>query len=76
MGEFDDDALLRAFGQAGQAFFPGLAVLSDEIQRQHGVRMIGEIEAIQAEYYAITGARRLTHPASRKVTDAAHQLLL
>jgi LysR family transcriptional activator of nhaA len=70
-GEFDDDALMRAFGQAGGGYFPGAAALADELGMQYGVRLAGHAEHLHAAYYAITGERRISHPAVRAVTGAA-----
>jgi LysR family transcriptional activator of nhaA len=74
-GEFDDDALMRAFGQAGGGYFPGAAALAEELGRQHGVRLVGRAPGIHEAFYAITGERRISHPAVRAVTGAAPALL-
>lgn len=70
-GEFDDDALMRAFGQAGGGYFPGAAALADELAGQYGVRLAGRADHLHAAYFAITGERRISHPAVRAVTGAA-----
>ena len=70
VGEFDDGALMMAFGQAGGGYFPAPAVLAEVIERQFGVRRVGQVEDIQDDFYAITGERRSTHPAVRAVTEA------
>lgn len=74
-GEFDDDALMRAFGQAGGGYFPGAAMLAEELRSQHGVRLVGRAEGLYEAFYAITGERRISHPAVRAVTGAAPELL-
>lgn len=74
-GEFDDDALMRAFGQAGGGYFPGPAVLAEEIQRQYGVRLVGRTGSVHEAFYAITGERRISHPAIRAVTGSARDIL-
>jgi LysR family transcriptional activator of nhaA len=74
-GEFDDDALMRAFGQAGGGYFPGAAALAEELRAQHGVRMVGRAEGLFEAFYAITGERRISHPAVRAITGAAADLL-
>jgi LysR family transcriptional activator of nhaA len=71
VGEFADAALMKAFGAAGQGIFPAPAVLAGEVAAQYGVREIGRTAAVRDAFYAITGERRITHPAVRIVTDAA-----
>jgi LysR family transcriptional regulator, transcriptional activator of nhaA len=71
VGEFDDAALMKAFGQAGRGVFPAPAVLASEVERQFNVREIGRTSAVREAFYAITGERRITHPAVLTVTDAA-----
>jgi len=74
-GEFDDDALMRAFGQAGGGYFPGAAALAEELRAQHGVRLVGRAEGLCEAFYVITGERRISHPAVRAMTGAASDLL-
>lgn len=71
VGEFDDGALMMAFGQAGGGYFPAPAVLSEAIEAQFGVSRVGVVEDIQDAFYAITGERHVTHPAVLAVTAAA-----
>ncbi len=67
VGEFDDGALMMAFGQAGGGYFPAPAVLGEAIAAQFGVRRVGLAEDIQDVFYAITGERHITHPAAQAV---------
>lgn len=71
MGEFDDGALMKAFGQAGRGLFPAPVVLATELAGRYGVHLVGKIDAVREGYWLITGERRLTHPAVRAVADAA-----
>lgn len=75
VGEFDDGALLKAFGQAGRGVFFAPAVIGGEIAAQYGVRELGRVAGVREAYYAITGERRITHPAVRAVTEAARDAL-
>lgn len=76
VGEFDDAALMKAFGEAGRGIFPAPVVLRREIEAQYGVKMIGLAEGVREAYYAITGERRISHPAVKVVTSAARDHLL
>ena len=70
VAEFDDSALMKAFGQAGNAAFPGPEAIAKEISRQYGVRSLGRV-AVRERYYAISAERRLKHPGVMAVTTAA-----
>jgi len=71
MGEFDDGALMKAFGQAGAGFFPGPAVLAEEICARYNVRCFGRVESIHESFWSITVERRISHPAIMTVMEAA-----
>jgi len=75
VGEFDDTALMKAFGQAGVGVFPVPAVIADEVLQQYGVEVIGRAEEVVVRYYAISLERRLTHPAVVAVSLAGKQEL-
>ncbi|MDX1253119.1 MAG: transcriptional activator NhaR [Gammaproteobacteria bacterium] len=75
VGEFDDTALMKAFGQAGAGVFPMPAVTAEAVQHQYGVEIVGRAEEVVVKYYAISVERRLTHPAVVTVSQAAKQAL-
>lgn len=75
VGEFDDSALMKAFGQSGIGIFIAPSVIADEVRRQYGVEAIGRIDEVTERFYAISVERRLTHPAVVAVTEAARQEL-
>lgn len=62
IGEFDDSALLKSFGQAGSGLFVAPSAIAADVCRQYGVESVGRIEGVMEELYAITTERRLTHP--------------
>lgn len=70
VGEFDDSALMKAFGEGGAGVFPSPTLIADEVCRQHGVRLLGTAERVKDSFYAILVERRLTHPAVRAITEA------
>jgi LysR family transcriptional activator of nhaA len=71
VGEFDDSALMTAFGQAGTAAFPAPAVIEREVAGQYKVQAIGRMKQVRERYYAISAERRLKHPAVVAITNAA-----
>ncbi len=75
VGEFDDTALMKSFGEAGVGVFPVPEVILEEVCRHYGVEPAGRLDEIQVSYYAISLERRLTHPAVLAVSQQAHQLL-
>ncbi len=71
VGEFDDTALMKAFGKAGAGIFPAPAILTDEIRSQYEAESIGRADSVTARYYAISIERKLTHPAVVAISEAA-----
>jgi len=70
-GEFDDSALLKAFGEAGAGIFAGPGAIEAEICRMYRMAVIGQTDKITERYYAISPERRLSHPSTVMITDAA-----
>lgn len=71
IGEFDDAALLKAFGAEGRGVFMSPAVLEDETCSQYGVQVIGRAPELEEEFFAISVERRITHPCVAAITRAA-----
>ena len=69
--EFDDSALMKAFGREGRGVFPAPAVLAAEIARQYEVVELGTGADLVEEFYGISVERRITHPAIAAITEAA-----
>jgi LysR family transcriptional regulator, transcriptional activator of nhaA len=74
-GEFDDSALMKAFGARGLGVFAAPRVLEDLIRDQYGVSVIGRVDEVRETFYAITVERRLRHPAVVAVAEAARDAL-
>lgn len=75
VGEFDDSALLKAFGQAGIGLFSAPEVIAEQIIKQYKVEMIGRTEEVREQFYAISAERKLKHPAVLAVREAAKSRL-
>ncbi len=71
IGEFDDAALMKAFGAEGRGIFITPTVLEDETCSQYGVRVLGRSPELVEEFYAISIERRITHPCVVAITQAA-----
>jgi len=73
LGEFDDSALLKAFGQAGVGLFVAPTAIAGYVCTHYDVEAIGRIDEVSEQVYAITTERRLTHPAIIAISRAAQQ---
>lgn len=62
VGEFDDTALMMAFGQAGAGYFAAPTAIESALVRENDVQVVGRIDAVREQIYAITTERKLTHP--------------
>lgn len=75
VGEFEDSALLKVFGQTGLGIFPAPAVIAENVQRQYQVRPVGRVDAIRERFYAISVERKLEHPAVVAISEEARHKL-
>lgn len=75
VGEFDDTALMNAFGREGRGVFIGPAVLEAQIATQYRVGVLGRTEELVEEFFAISVERRISHPSVAAITRAARAKL-
>lgn len=75
VGEFDDSALMQAFGQSGSGIFIGPSVIADEVKRQCGVELIGQTDTVRESFYAISVERKVKHPGIVAITEGARREL-
>lgn len=73
VGEFDDGALMKSFGHAGAGVFPAPTVIATELAAQYGLVKLGCTDAIKEQFFLITVERKISHPAARVVSEAAHK---
>jgi LysR family transcriptional activator of nhaA len=71
VGEFDDSALMKAFGEAGAGVFPAPAASVPDVTAHYRVVKLGETEEVRERFFLISAERRLTHPAARAVSENA-----
>ena len=71
VGEFDDSALMTAFGQAGVGVFPVPTVVEAETVAAYGVKVLGRSAEARTEYFAISAERRVTHPCVLAIAESA-----
>jgi LysR family transcriptional activator of nhaA len=75
VGEFDDSALMKVFGQAGAGIFVAPSAIADEVARHYGAKIIGSTDDVREQFYAISVERRLSHPAVVAITETARAWL-
>ena len=73
VGEFDDSALLKAFGEAGFGAFGGPTVIEAEICRMYRTEVIGRAPDVRESFYAISPERKLKQDAVVAITDIARK---
>jgi LysR family transcriptional activator of nhaA len=75
VGEFEDSALVKAFGQAGAGVFVAPMVIEKQVRKQYEVRCVGCVDGVTERIYAITVERRIKHPGVMAISQAARHLL-
>ncbi len=75
VGEFEDSALMKAFGKTGAGIFIAPTAIADEIENEYGVTAIGRTNEVRAQFYAISVERKISHPAVAAITKTAREWL-
>ena len=75
VGEFDDSALMKAFGHGGIGIFIAPTATLREVREQYGVQLVGQTDEVTERFFAISLQRRLTHPAVTAISEAARREL-
>ena len=75
VGEFDDSALMKAFGQAGTGIFVVPSAIAQEVMTQFNVVLIGETDEIREEFFSISSERRISNPALISINETARDWL-
>jgi LysR family transcriptional activator of nhaA len=71
VGEFDDGALMSAFGREGRGVFMAPSALEADTRAQYGVELLGRSDELSEEFFAVSVQRRITHPCVVAITDSA-----
>ena len=74
VAEFDDSALMKAFGKAGVGVFMAPSVIESEVQAQYQVSVIGRVREIRAEFFVISADHEVSHPCAVAVVEGAREL--
>jgi LysR family transcriptional regulator, transcriptional activator of nhaA len=75
IAEFDDSALMKAFGREGAGIFIAPAAIEAEVTLQYQATAIGRVEEVKEQFYAISVERRVTHPVVSVMLETARESL-
>ena len=75
VAEFEDYALLRAFGQRGTGVLPVPSVLEKDFRRQYGLQHLGPVDGVVGRFYAVSIERKIRHPAVAAICESARRTL-
>jgi len=75
IAEFDDSALMKAFGKEGVGVFIAPTAISSEVQEQYGVSCIGQTDEIQEKFYIISIERKIKNPIVSEIIETANTAL-
>ena len=72
VGEFEDNAMLNTFGRNGLGLFFAPSALAQDLEEQFGAVLVGDAPELREQFYAISNARKITHPAIEAILSAVH----
>ena len=75
VAEFEDRALMKAFGERGSGIFTSPTAVEDDVLEKYGVEVVGRTDEIRERFYVISPERRIKHPAVTAITEAARTKL-
>ncbi len=75
IAEFDDGALMKAFGKNSVGIFVAPSVIANEVKNYHRVEILGETEDVMESFYAISVERKVKHLGVVAILNAAREQL-
>ena len=75
VAEFEDRALMKAFGEAGTGIFTTPTAVKEDVLQKYGVEVIGETDEINERFYLISAERHIKNPAVSLITKTARKNL-
>lgn len=66
-GEFEDSALLAAFGRSGMGVFPASRWSHEELLQDARVRLVGHTPELVEHFFLISAERKIQHPLVQKL---------
>ncbi len=74
IGEFDDSALMKSFGQEGAGLFPIPSLVQEEVSAQYGVSRLGELEGPRERFFAVAQPGRFDVLPLKAIVDAVESM--
>tara|TARA_R110002050_G_scaffold71891_3_gene154776 strand:- start:184862 stop:185731 length:870 start_codon:yes stop_codon:yes gene_type:complete len=75
VAEFDDSALMKAFGKEGAGIFIAPQAIEQKVMQQYNVKAIGHTDEVKESFYAISVERRVVNPIISTVIKSASNSL-
>lgn len=75
VAEFDDGALMKAFGKKGVGVFAAPSVTAQEVKEDYKVEILGETNEVTESFYAISIERKIKHPGVVAILNGAREHL-
>jgi LysR family transcriptional activator of nhaA len=69
LGEFDDAALMKAFGASHNAIFVAPSSYANDVFFEKGIVELGRIDSVVEEYHVIFAERMIQHPAVQRICN-------
>ncbi|GAB3764261.1 LysR family transcriptional regulator [Ramlibacter monticola] len=70
-GEFEDSALLAAFGRSGMGAFPASRWSHEELLQDRRMRLLGDTPEVLEHFHLISAERRIHHPLVQQLLSSA-----
>lgn len=71
VAEFEDRALMKAFGEAAAGIFTLPTAVERDVLDKYAVKVVGRTEEVKERFFAISAERRIKHPAVAAITESA-----
>lgn len=75
LGEFDDAALMKAFGASHDVIFVAPTRYEQDVYRDTDIVKLGTIEQLLEEYHVIFAERMIQHPAVQRICNKDFSVL-
>tara|TARA_R110001606_G_scaffold348746_1_gene498380 strand:+ start:1399 stop:2268 length:870 start_codon:yes stop_codon:yes gene_type:complete len=75
VAEFDDSALMKAFGKEGVGVFIAPQAIEQKLMQQYNVKSIGHTDEVKESFYAISVERRIINPITSTIIKSANNSL-
>jgi len=71
VGEFEDSALLKTFGERGMGVFPAVSIAQENLLERSGLKQLGVCDGVQEQFFAIGTEKKVLHPLVQRVLSGA-----